>query len=183
MASPIDTIPQTTQDFALYKQLLYDLVVVNKFTKVLETGTDVGDSTRIFSTALQTTNGEIVTIDIKPPVNDWFKDWPIKNIRFIQNDSKQIKLSQEIDLLFLDAHIGGCNSYEQVKTELTNLGVWVKAGGKVVIDDVFHGEFGEGIRKAYEEFAKQYSLPWTVYPQRDGLAILEINYGLPRQQQ
>ena len=180
MPSPIDTIPQTTQDFLPYKELLYQLIVVNKFTKVLETGTDVGDSTRIFSSALQATQGQLVTVDLKPPMNDWPKDWPIKNIQFLQGDSRQVKLTQEIDLLFLDAHGSGTNSYDQIKAELAGLGVWVRVGGKIVLDDVFHSEFGTGIRKAFEEFAQLALIPWTIYPQSHGLAVLEVTHPLPR---
>ena len=180
MPSPIDTIPQTTSDFAPFKELLYALVVVNKFTKVLETGTDVGDSTRIFSTALQATQGQLVTIDINATVvNGWAKDWPIKNVQFVTGDSRQLKLTQEIDLLFLDAHLPGTNGYDQIKAELTTLGGWVRAGGKIVIDDVFHSEFGEGIRKAYEEFCRANLLAWTVYPHSHGLVVIEVTHPLP----
>ena len=198
MPSPLDTIPQTTQDFALYKELLYQLIVTNKYQKVLETGTDVGDTTRIFSSALQATQGQLVTVDLKPPVNDWPKDWPIKNIQFVTGDSRQLKLQQEIDLLFLDAHGAGTNAYEHVKAELTNLGVWVKPGvlnpvelqatqgqwkippGRIVLDDVFHSEFGEGIRKATMEFCRIHLLTWTMYSQHNGLGIVEVSRPLPR---
>ena len=180
MPSPLDTIPQTTQDFALFKELLYQLIVTNKYQKVLETGTDVGDTTRIFSSALQATQGQLVTVDLKPPVNDWPKDWPIKNIQFVTGDSKQLKLQHEIDLLFLDAHGAGTNAYEHVKSELANLGIWVRVGGKIVLDDLFHSEFGEGIRKAQEEFCKQHLLAWTVYPQSHGVGIVEVSHPLPR---
>ena len=182
MPSPLDTIPQTTTDFAVFKELLYQLVVVNKYTKVMETGTDVGDSARIFSSALQATQGNLVTVDLKPPVGEWPKDWPIKNIQFITGNSKEMKLGEEIDLLFLDAHAAGCDAYLQVSTELKGLGVWVRKGGKIVIDDVFHSEFGEGIRKAYEEFGKQHQLAWTIYPHSHGLCVLEVSHALPRPQ-
>ena len=180
MASPIDTIPQTTQDFAVFKELLYTLIVANKYTKVLETGTDVGDSARIFSSALQATQGQLVTVDLKPPMGNWHEGWPTKNIQFVQGDSRQLKIKQEIDLLFLDAHENGTDAYAHVKTELTNLGVWVRAGGKIVLDDVFHGEFGEGIRKAQEEFCKMHLLAWTTYPHGHGLVVMEVTHGLPR---
>jgi len=180
MPSPLDTIPQTTQDFALVKELLYNLVVVNKYTKVLETGTDVGDSTRIFSTALQATQGQLVTVDHKPPVNDWPATWPIKNIQFVQGDSRQLKLNQEVDLLFLDAHQDGTDAYQQVGTELKQLGVWVKAGGKIVADDWYHTTFGAGIQKAVEEFGQVHQLAWTVYPHGHGLVVVEVSHALPR---
>ena len=55
MSTPVDAIPQTTQDFASIKYLMYQLVLEGKYQKVLEIGTNVGDSTRIFSAALQAT--------------------------------------------------------------------------------------------------------------------------------
>ena len=180
MPSPADTIPQTTTDFAQFKDLFYQLIVENKYTKVLETGTDVGDSARIFSTALQATQGQLVTCDLKPPIGNWPDQWPVKNIQFVVGDSRQLKLTQEIDLLFLDAHGTGTNSYEQIMAELTQLGVWVRVGGKIVIDDLFHNEFGSGIRQALEEFGKLHQLAWTVYPHSHGLAILEMSHVLPR---
>lgn len=179
MPSPVDTIPQTTNDFALFKELLYQLVVENKYMKVVETGTDVGDSARIFSTALQATQGTLVTIDIKAPVGDWPKDWPVKNIQFVLGDSKQVRLNQEIDCLFLDAHGQGTNAYEQMKGELANLGVWVRSGGKILLDDVYHNEFGAGIRQALEEFTRHHQLVSTIYPQGHGFAILEVTHPLP----
>jgi aspartyl-tRNA(Asn)/glutamyl-tRNA(Gln) amidotransferase subunit C len=148
--------------------------------RVLETGTDVGDSARIFSTALQSTQGELLTIDLKPPMNDWPKDWPVKNIKFLQGDSRQLRIQQEIDLLFLDAHGTDTNSYEQVKAELANLGVWVRVGGKIVLDDLFHDKFGPGIRQALEEFTQLHQLIWTIYPQSHGLVVIEVTHPLPR---
>jgi predicted O-methyltransferase YrrM len=180
MPSPIDTIPQTTQDFAVFKELLYHLIIANKYVKVLETGTDVGDSTRIFSTALQATQGQLVTVDQKPPVNNWPSTWPIKNIQFVQADSRQLKVNQELDLIFLDAHQDGTDAYQHVSTELKQLGVWVKIGGKIVLDDWYHGTFGEGIRKATEEFARLHQVAWTVYPHGHGLAVVEVSHLLPR---
>ncbi len=180
MPSPIDTIPQVTKDFDLYKELLYGLVVVNKYTKVLETGTDVGDSARIFSTALQATGGKLMTIDIKPPVNNWLEGWPIKNISYFQQDSKLVRINEEIDLLFLDAHNPEMDVANHVASELQLFGGWVRVGGKIVVDDVWHDVFGPPIRKAVEGFCRQHLLTWTYYPHDHGLCIIEMTHPVQR---
>lgn len=180
MPSPVDTIPQTTQDFAPYKELLYQLVVVNQYKRIVETGTDVGDSTRILSAALQTTQGQLVTCDVKPPVDDWPNTWPVKNIQFIQGNSAELKIQQPVDLVFLDAHVEGMDLKTHVSAELHNLGRWVRPGGKIVVDDVFHDKFGVAIQQALFEFCKTHDLAWTTYPQGHGLIVVEVSHELPR---
>lgn len=180
MPSPVEQIPQTTQDFLVFKELLYQLVVENKYQRVLETGTDVGDSTRIFSTALQHTSGSLVTIDLKPPVGNWHESWPVKNIQFVQGDSRQLRLNQPIDLLFLDDHTGETDAYTHVKAELETLGVWVRKGGKIVVDDSWHQQLGEGTWKAVREFCRAQQLAYTDYPQGHGIMIIEVTHELVR---
>lgn len=180
MPSPIDTIPQTAQGVNPFRELLYQLIVLNKYQKVLETGTDVGDSARIFSSALQVTSGQLVTVDIKPPVNDWPASWPVKNIQFVTGDSKQLRLKEEIDCLYLDAHLADIDIETQITEELKWLGRWVRVGGKIVLDDVFHATFGPGIRKTLEAFARVQQFPWTTYPQGYGLAVIEVTHLMNR---
>lgn len=177
MPSPVDTIPQTTVDFAAFKHLFFALVVGEKYQKVVEVGTDVGDSTRIFSKALQITGGRLLSIDIKPPVDDWptKTNWEPKNIDFMTQNSANVKLAQPVDLLFLD----GDHTYVHIKQELEQLGVWVRMGGKILLHDAFHQEFGEPTQRAVFEFCRKHLLTATFYPHQDGLAVIEVTHALP----
>ena len=168
-------IPQTTSDFQDLRHLLAGLIRDLTATAVLEIGTDVGDSSRIFSSVLQETGGHLWTVDIQPPKGDWLTNWPLKNISFIQGDSRQLKFNQKIDLLFLD----GDHTYETVRHELFTLGRAVRAGGKIACHDTLHSEFGPGIMRAIHEFSQLAKLPWTHYPYQHGLAVVEVTYELP----
>ena len=179
---PIDAIPQTTGDFEAFKFLLHDIVIQHRYQRVVEVGTDVGDSTRVFSSALQATAGQLITIDKVAPKNNWPETcinggpWPIKNIKFITSDVKLLQWKEPIDLLFLD----GDHTYEALQWELSNLGIHVREGGKVLCHDIYHSEFGEPITKAVKEWAKLHELCWTAYPHQHGLAIIEVSHPLQK---
>ena len=175
MPSPVDQIPQTTQDFLQFKELLYALVVLNKYQKVVETGTDVGDLTRILSTALQATQGQLLSLDLKP-VGSWAAEWPVKNVQFQQGDSRTAQVAGEFDLLVLDAQGDAKDLAALVREQLDRLGVWVKVGGKVVICRPYHQTYGQTVRETVEEWAKRQGLCWTVYPQGQGMLIIEITH-------
>ena len=176
MPSPVDAIPQTTPDFAAIKYLMYQLVLDGKYQRVVEIGTNVGDSTRIFSTALQATNGKLWTIDLEPPTSNWPEQWPVKNIEFIKSDSLLCPWSQEIDVLFLD----GNHEAPHVKAELVKYGPWVLVGGKILAHDIHHSQFGPGITSAIHEWCHGMQLCWTDYPHQHGLAVIEVSHPLPR---
>lgn len=173
---PIDAIPQTTQDFEAFKFLLFELVTQGRYQRVVEVGTDVGDSTRIFSTALQATAGQLITIDAVAPKGNWHEQWAVKNVKFITSDVKLLQWKEPIDLLFLD----GDHTYEAVQWELANLAIHVREGGKVLLHDIYHSEFGEPITKAIREWTKLHELCWTAYPHQHGLAIIEVSHPLQK---
>lgn len=173
---PIDAIPQTTQDFESLKFLLFELITQARYQRVVEVGTDVGDSTRIFSKALQATAGKLLTIDKVLPKDNWYEKWEVKNISFLTVEVKTLQWKEPIDLLFLD----GDHHYEAVLWELANLGVWVREGGKVLLHDIYHSEFGEQITKAVKEWTKLHELCWTAYPHQHGLAVIEVSHLLQK---
>lgn len=175
MPHPVDSVPQTTQDFALLKGLLYDVVVTSQAKVVFETGTNVGDSTRILSTALQVTSGKLWTVDLKPPEGEWPKTWPVQNIEFIQGDAGKLRIKEQIDVLFLDDD----HAAEAIAQRLRNLGPSVKVGGKIVLHDSSHSEFGEGIHAAIRSFCREQQLWYTDYPLGHGLTIIEVSHALP----
>ena len=175
MAHPVDSVPQTTQDFAEFKYLLYDVITSIKAQKVFETGTNVGDSTRILSKALEETGGKLVTIDLKPPENNWPESWPLKNIQFAQGDASKLQIKDSIDVLFLDDD----HAAEAVKQRLQNLGPAVRVGGKIALHDTCHSEFGPGIFKAVHDFCRENALWYTHYPLGHGMIIIEVSHPLP----
>ena len=174
---PITSIPQRTQDFLAFRRLLYQVVVENNYKKGCETGTDVGDSTRIFSAALQATGGTLVTIDRELPKEKWHEQWEIKNVTYLTKMVQECFLQEEIDFLFIDDE----HTYPHVLNELRQLGVWVRAGGKILLHDVYHEQFGPQVLRAIMEFTKLHLLTWIAYPQAHGMAIIEVDHSLPRE--
>ena len=167
---PVDTIPQTTQDFAGIGRILYDTVIQLHATRVLETGTDVGDSARLLSLALVQTGGRLWTVDTVPPKGEWFTNWTHKNIEWVQADSKTLSLQGELDLLFLDSD----HTQTHVTAELNQLGTKVRKGGRIALHDTLHGEYGQGILQATHVWATMMGYAWTEYPIGRGLAIIAV---------
>lgn len=169
-----ESVKQQTTDFLAHYRVIQGVVRHTKAKKVLEIGTDVGDSTRIFATALKETGGEIVTVDIKPVDQSWAKDYP--NIRFATGSSKNLKLDQPIDILYLD----GEHSYEMVSHELKELGKWVRKDGYILLHDSCHDKDGPAVTRAIREWCAANGFVWTEDPQQHGLAMIEVTRDLTR---
>ena len=169
-------IPQTTTDFQDLRHLLATYVRTTCAKTIVEIGTDVGDSARIFSGILQETQGVLYTIDLQPPKGNWLTTWPIKNIFFLQGDFKSMVWGQVVDLVFID----GDHSYEGCLADLQKFGPWVRVGGYVLLHDTLHSEFGPGIMKAIWGWTTETRYPLVHYPYQHGFAAIEITHELPR---
>ena len=182
MSDPfIDSIFQWTQDFRENKELLFNAVLQVNAKVVVELGTDVGDSTRIFASALARTQGHLWTIDINRP------DWEHQIIRrvntalgidttepspmpevmrhfaqfitVITSNSLQVNWRSWIDLLFIDSN----HEATHVSSELEKYGSLVRKEGLILLHDTHHRQFGEGIRKSLEEWAKAKGKPFKYF--------------------
>lgn len=173
---PIETVPQTTNNYRALKYLLFQTIVEFRIQRVLETGTDVGDITRILSTALQATGGKLVSVDIVPPKNAWHESWAVKNVDFVTGDATQLAWANELDLLVLDDK----HEVEHLTKELDRLGVWVKKGGKIIIPGLYQKDMGDKIFQAVREWTFKHLLCWTAYPHDIGLVIIEVSHQLKR---
>mgnify|MGYP001599379898 FL=1 len=173
----IDAVPQITQVYAAQKLMMYVAVIYYQVKKAMETGTDVGDSARIFATALRKTGGQILSIDIKDVDRAWAKDYP--NVGFVKGDTAQLEFKTEIELLFLDDHTEGMDIKAHVLMELKKFGVWVKKGGVILIHDTLHDKFGVHITQAIREWTKEVGLRWMEDTQQHGMALIEVSRDLP----
>ena len=171
----ISTVPQTTQDFLDVRHLFTQLARQRQPKLVLETGTDVGDTTRLWSALLQETGGHLWTIDTKPPVGNWLATWPLKNVTFLQGDALHLQWAQKMDVLFLDDN----HQYDHLAKELIKFGPWVRPGGLILCHGTLLPDYGEGIRKALHEWTSLLRLPWTHYPLQGGVGVIEVTYELP----
>ena len=167
-------VPQQTPDFQDLRHLLAEAVRSVVAKQVLEIGTDVGDTARIFSALLQETGGQLYTVDVTPPKNNWPATWPLKNLTFIQADARTLAWSQLVDLLFLDA----LPSYEGTLQLLQALGPYVRPGGKILVHNTLHQEHGAQVLRALHEWTVLTKLPWTHYPFQRGLGIIDLTYQL-----
>ena len=168
----LEKVPQMTGDFKILKHLLMALVLDRKAQVVLEVGTDVGDSTRIFSSCLQITGGKLYTIDKEPPKQNWLEGWPVKNVIFIQGDSITVPFGEPLDLLFLD----GDHTAEHLRKELDYFARRVKVGGRIALHDTCHNEFGQEITGVIRQFTQEQQLVWTEYPFQHGLAVIDVSH-------
>ena len=174
MSHPVFEVPQITQDYAEVKHILYDSVIETWAQKVLELGSDVGDSTRIFATALRETGGHLWTVDVLPP--KWYPEImePYKNITIITEDTEKFQTDELFDLLFIDDHNDETKIYSHVLGELLQFGPQIKKGGRILIHDVIHPRFGDGSRKAIGEWCWQNKLSWTIERRTHGLGIIQL---------
>lgn len=163
-------ISQVTADFQQYVDIIYDCVIKLNAKTILEVGTDLGDSTRIFATALNETGGYIWTVDIKPPQWSPVLMVGFPNVHVITSDIKDLKWDKQLDILFLDSD----HHYQHVLTELDCFGKWVRKNGLIILHDTHHSEFGTQITQAMTEYASGKSYPIKDYPFGHGLGIIEV---------
>lgn len=108
-----------------------------KAKTVLELGTNIGLSTREFSTALRETGGKLYTVDINPPLGNWHTQFPCENIVFVQHDALTLNttdLKDPVDILLIDDK----HSYRHLLQELRKYGPLVRVGGRIFVDDPTH---------------------------------------------
>lgn len=170
----IDSIYQFTQDFRENKELIFNAVTSINARVVVELGTDVGDSTRILASALMRTGGHLWTIDVVRPkwemttirrVNtqrgiDTTEPSPMpavmelykEAITVITSDSLKVDWKSGIDLLFIDS----LHEAPHVQAELNKYGTLVRSGGLILLHDVYHTQFGAGIRGVLETWAQSH---------------------------
>ena len=165
----VSLIPQTTPDYTFHKLLMFETVLVTQAKRVLETGTDVGDSARIFSTALRRTGGMLITVDKKTDLNyGWLQEYP--NVMAVKGDSLSMQWKDVLDVLFLDSD----HHKDHLMNELRKFGPWVRQGGVILVHDTCHSEFGNGITQAIRGWTQEVGLRWSEDPNPYGMAIIEM---------
>ena len=168
---PIPPVEQVTGDFQPLIPHLFQAVLQTQARVILETGTDVGDSTRIWSAALaQYTGGHVTSVDIKGPKDGWWHPPLHYNITCIKHDALTYDWHTLADIIFLDDE----HSHEHVAKELVKYAPWVRPGGLLLLHDTQHSEFGPGILMAVKEFVEPRGLPFRQVPVAHGLGIIEM---------
>ena len=156
--------------------LMLNTVVALNAQQILEFGTDVGDSGRIFTEGLKQTGGELTTVDIRECSQTWAEGHP--RVHFVVQDSRLFSWSQPIDLLFLDDHFEEMDIYAHLIYELERFGVWVRPGGYILIHDTSHTVYGPGIIRAIRTWCLQRKLRWTEDVQGQGLGMIQVSRAL-----
>jgi len=165
----VSLIPLASPDFVPHRLLMFEAVLATQAKRVLETGTDVGDSARIFATALRRTGGVLFTVDRKTDLNlSWVQDY--SNVMPIQGDSLKVTWNQTLDVLFLDSD----HTKEHLLGELRKLGPWVRQGGLILVHDTVHSEFGPALTDAVRVWCREVGFRWSEDPLPHGMAIIEV---------
>ena len=173
----LNGIPQITNDYLYHKRAMFEVILHTKAQRVLEAGTDVGDSARIFAHALRMTGGALITVDKRTVDQGWAKEYP--NVKFVVGDSLGVATSQPLDVLYLDDHNDDTDTKTHVGKELDLLGVWVRKGGFIIIDDTCHDKFGPGVTASIRTWCAKHGLPWYEDPRGHGMAFIEVLSDLP----
>ena len=160
-------IKQVTQDMQAHIQLIINLVSACKAQRILELGTDVGDSTRILSAALKGTGGKLWTVDVKQVEWDWRG---LGNVEALVGSSLDFIPDRQIDLLFIDDD----HSYPHVLHELVKFGPCVKPGGFICLHDVLNKEHGPAVMRSIMEYCEPLKWSWVMNPGSHGLAVIQV---------
>ncbi len=130
IAKAIGYLPDDTELCnVLYSSVLFGLAVVQQPKTVVEIGTQLGFSSRVWLAATEEIQGEVHSIDVDP---DCAKLELGPRWHFHLGKSQEIE-SIDCDLLYVD----GDHSYEAVCSDMARHGVKVRNGGLVVLDDYY----------------------------------------------
>lgn len=171
MTHPAEAIYQACDQWASpLKEVLYESVMSLNAQVVVEIGTNIGDSARIFSTALRHTGGHLWTLDTQGAnctgiAGNWVESWDCSNITFLVGDSATYPWEPPIDLLLID----GAHEYPAVSTDLA---VWwprVREGGRMLVHDV---TLMDDVHRAWREWVTRERRVCTYYPHGVGLAVI-----------
>jgi len=115
-------------------EYLHDLVVNNKFTKVLEVGTSIGYSGLWFAKALRETGGKLYTIESNDERYDIarenFAEADVLDIvQQLKGHAPDVPIPDMVDFLFLDA------TKFEYKYYLSTYLFHMKKGGMIVADN------------------------------------------------
>ena len=170
-------IYQVTDDYAALTINMLEITVQANAQVILETGTNVGDSARIWLAGLEKTGGELWTVDIQ----DWGDAWgtDIPNLHFLKGSSIDISWDKEIDILYLDSD----HTYGHVMKELYKFGPYVKKGGFIVLNDTLHHGYGWEITSAIRHWMLTAGLAiWAENVRGYGLAMIRVEKKVERRQ-
>lgn len=160
-------------DLSPHEEVLFDAVLKLNAQCVVEIGTDEGNSTRLFASALEKTKGHLWSIDCRVPKEDWHKGMHLPQVTFVTQDSLSCSWGGPlIDLLFLD----GDHHQEHVAKELRLYGPYLRAGSLIILHDTYHSEFGDGITQAACQFARAHQLKLELLPEGHGLGIIHVDH-------
>ena len=167
--SIVNLVPQVSPVLAPHKLLMFECVLATKAQRVLETGTDVGDSGRIFATALRRTGGALYTVDKRTDLNySWLQEYP--NVTALRGDCLQLQWKDPIDVLHLDAG----TTKEHVVGELRRFGPWVKQGGYILVHNTVHPQHGGAVTEGLRAWCREVGLRWSEDPVPFGMGIVEV---------
>jgi hypothetical protein len=162
----IESIPDVSRETDFFTQyvgiwrVFFEKVQELKAKSVVEFGTRDGYSTRLFSKALESTGGEITTIDINPPKTQFTE----KNIKVVTGSVEDFTPTN-CDILYIDDWHNEHHLYWE-------LNQFAKLARVVMVHDVC---LDHGLMLAISEWCRHNMVVYTIYPLNGcGLAVIEI---------
>lgn len=172
-------IIQVTGDYSPLIINMLEMVLETKAKIILETGTNIGDSARIWLKGLEKTGGELWTIDTRDYGDSWADGIP--NIHFLKGSSLEVPWDKEIDILYLDSD----HTYGHVMKELIRFAPFVKVGGAILMNDTLHHQYGWEVTQALRHYMLSTGIAhWTENVRGYGLGMVRVrnkilHYKLP----
>ncbi len=162
-------VMQLTKDWAAHASVVMQIVRGIGAKRILELGTDVGDSTRILACALEDIGGHLWSVDIQDP--KWPAGVPVPaNVTFVKGDAMKFYSEDMLDLLLIDDD----HTYPHVLNELRRFGPCVRQGGKILLHDIANPQHGPAVLKSALEWCRELSLPLTIMPEGHGLGVIDV---------
>lgn len=161
-------------DIGHYLHILFGTVARYPAAKVIEIGTDRGNSTVALLAAAEITGGHVWSIDCNPACT--FRDGYAEDglWTFIHGDSAGAAIAaqapSDAHVLFIDSS----HTYDQTRAELALYLPKVRPGGTVLLHDTNKPHSNDRVREALDDTLPGFGLTWHEHPGENGLGVINM---------
>ena len=166
-------------DIAHYLPILFGYAARYPGVRIVELGTDIGESTTALLAAAQVAEGHVWSVDHNPRIefarvhdaHSGMGRWT-----WICDDTRAAaaKVPGRIDVLFVDAS----HLYDETCAEIEVYLPKVVPGGVALFHDTDKPGTDDKVREALDDTLQQWNLTWHEIPGRCGLGVVHVDRAL-----